>query len=108
LNDDILLFLPELVFLLELIDISLLSLSIGTESSIILNALKLLLVKRLEQSPPPFFHFNESAFQPLPEFIILCSSDIRTMPDLVLDKLFYLMDPLSLEHVFLDGLDSDH
>ena len=30
------------------------------------------------------------------------------MPDLVLDKLFYLMDPLSLEHVFFDGLDSYH
>jgi hypothetical protein len=30
------------------------------------------------------------------------------MPDLVLDKLFYLMDPLSLEHVFFDGFDSYH
>ena len=30
------------------------------------------------------------------------------MPDLMLDELLYLMYPLCFEHVFLDGLDSNH
>ena len=62
----------------------------------------------LQKALPSFFHFNETTFESLPQFVIGSPSHITRVPDVVLDELFDLMLPLWLEHHLLDRLHCDH
>lgn len=109
LNNDVLLFLSEFVLLLELFKLSLLCLPIDTEASLrFLKHLQLLLIKTLQQPLSPFLHLNQPTLKPLPQIIILCSPDIRTVPNTMLDELFNLIYPLGLEHIFLYRFHGNH
>ena len=83
--------------------------TVGTEAPLsLLKTLKLLFVETLQEAHPPLFHLDKSTLEPLPQLIVLCPPDVRAMPDGMLDELLELVDPLGLEHVLLDRLDSDH
>jgi hypothetical protein len=110
LNNHVFLLFTEHVLLLKLFQLTLLGLAVGTEpiDLRILNNFQFSLVQRLKQALPSFAHFDQPRLQPLPQLVVLRSSDIGTVPHRVLDKLFYLVDPLSFQHILLDGLNSYH
>ena len=117
LNDNIFLFFSQFVFLLELFQLDLLSLTIGTEPSLrhsrldivrFLECLQLLLVEALQQPLASLLHLDQPTFESLPQLVVLLPAHVGAVPDCVLYELLDLVHPLRLQHILFHAPNGYH
>lgn len=72
------------------------------------NLLPLLQIDALQKSFAALFHFDQARLEALPQFVVLGSADVRSVPHIVLDELLNLVVPLRLDHALFDGLHCNH
>ena len=65
-------------------------------------------VDALEEPFPSLLHFYQARLQPLPELVVSGTADVTAVPDIVFDKLFYLVLPCGFQHCFFDRLNRQH
>lgn len=117
LNDNIFLFFSQFVFLLELFQLDLLSLTIDTEPSLrhsrldivgFLESLQLLLVEALQQPLASLLHLDQPTFESLPQLVVLLPAHVGAVPDSVLYELLDLVHPLRLQHILFHAPNGYH
>lgn len=70
--------------------------------------LEFLVVQALEQPLSALLHLDETRLEPLPQLVVSGTPHVRAMPDVVLDELLDLVDPLRLEHILFYRLNCNH